>query len=271
MSATSLGTLLKCQQMYYWRYVMGKRVPPGVALVIGKGAHGSAEKDLVNKQEWGELLSDEAVADHARDATVKAWEKEEPVRHDGDPDKGGAVDTAVALAGLHHKQLAPKIEPVAVERGFRLEIPDFPYDVVGYVDVEEERRIRDLKTSAKTPPEDAAEKSDQLSIYALEAAVRGAPKQEVAMDHLVKTSRPQVVTRTATRGPEDHARLMLKLEIAAKVIQSGNFLPCAPDSWTCGAKWCGFWDAICPHGRRGAVSVGMVDISRLRSRPEERR
>lgn len=269
MSITSLSMLTRCGEQYRWRYVEGIKSPPGVVMAIGKGVHAAAEANLGNRLEWGELLPEEAVLDAARDATVTTWRKDPPMRNDGDPDEGGAVDEAVSLASLHHRHLAPQIEPVAIERGFRLEMPGAPFDIVGYVDVEEEGRIRDLKMSSKTPAENAAHISDQLTLYHLNATVRGEPAKAVALDHLVKTKTPKVVTQESTRGPADHARLLAKFEAAARVIETGAFLPAAQDAWYCSPRFCGYWDR-CAWGSRKRVAVGLIDPARLTSRIERR-
>jgi hypothetical protein len=270
LSVTQLNMLSRCGLQYDFRYIQKIIAPPGVQLVIGKGTHAAIEKDLVNKQQWGTLLPDDSIADYAADAARAAWDEDEPVLQEGDPDKGGVVDVAVSLAQLHHKQVAPGIDPVAIERGFVLEIEGFPYDLMGFVDIEEPGRIRDTKTSSKSPPADAAEQSDQLTLYHLEAVTRGLPPPMVQLDYLVKTKVPKAVSLSSVRGPEDHARFLRRVEVAARVIEAGSFQPAAPDSWACSQKWCGYWDR-CAFGSRGRVSVGLIDPARLTSRMQERR
>lgn len=270
LSHTQLELLSKCGLAWEFRYVKGIKSPPGVALVVGKGTHGAIEKDLGRKLEWGELLPDDAIADFAADATRTEWEKDPPKPdEDGSPaDLGGAVDMAVALAELHHKALAPDINPIAVERRFLLELPGFPFDIEGQIDIEEEGVIRDTKTASKAPSTDAADRSDQLTLYAMEAASRGAAPSRLVLDHLVKTKTPKVVSMETTRTADDHNRLLRKVEAAAKVIESGAFLPApkVPGVWWCSSRFCGYWESHCPFGARNAVSVGLIDPSRLRSR-----
>lgn len=270
LSVTQMNMLARCGEQYRWRYIEGIKAPPGVQLVIGKGTHGAIEKDLGAKMEWGSLLPDDSIADFAADATRRAWAEDQPVRQDGDPDEGQAIDTAVSLAQVHHREVAPAIDPVAIESGFVLELDGFPYDLVGYVDVETPTHIRDTKTSSKAPQADAADTSDQLTLYHLNATVRGEPGKAVALDYLVKTARAKAVTLESTRGPEDHARLLRKVEAAAKVIEAGAFAPTSPDNWWCSRKWCGYYDR-CAFGARGQVSVGLIDPARLTSRAQERR
>ncbi len=270
LSITQINMLARCGEQYRFRYVDGIKSPPGVALVIGKATHAAIEKDLTNKIQWGALLPDDAIAETAADATRKAWSDDEPTLQDGDPDQGGAVDAAVSLATLHHRELAPKIEPISLERGFVLSLDGFPFDLMGYVDIDEATRIRDTKTASKSPSGNEADKSDQLTLYHLDATVRGDVGKTVALDYLVKTKVAKAITLESTRGPEDHARLLRKVEASAKVIEAGNFAPTSPDNWWCSAKWCGYFDR-CDFGSRRSVSVGLIDPALLTSRMVERR
>lgn len=269
LSYSALTMLYRCGVQFDYRYNQGIKSPPGVALHIGKAAHASSEADLTSKMQWGELLEEEAVQDEAADAVKRLWKNEPPVRSEGDHDEGGAVDEAVSLARLHHRELAPRIEPVAIEQGFRLEMPDFPFDLVGYVDVEEAGTIRDLKTSSKAPSSTAADESDQLTLYHMNATARGDAPKKVALDYLVKTKTAKVITLESTRTPMDHLRLLARIEAAAKTIQTGSFLPATADSWACSERFCGYWER-CKWGSRKSVSVGLVDPSRLTSRLERR-
>ena len=265
LSISQLEMHARCEKQWEFRYAMGIKNPPGVAAIIGKGTHGAVEKDLGQKLAWGELLGADEVKDAAADATKHAWENERPVIRDGDPDQGGAVDLAVALASLHHTKLAPRIEPVALEQAFIIEIPELPYDVMGVVDIETATDIRDVKTRGKTPAKDAAQRSPQLIGYHLRSAIAGRPSKTVALDVLVKARTPKVETRTAAPTRDDHLVFLRRVELAARSIQSGIFKPTNPDNWWCTQKWCGYWHR-CEFGARQSVTVGLIDPARLTSR-----
>jgi len=270
LSVTQINMLSRCSLQWWWRYGKGIKSPPGVALVLGRGTHAAVEADLVNKMEWGELLDEEEVKATAADATRRIWQEMEPVRTDEDPDEGGTVDTAVSLASLHHRQVAPALEPTAVEETFVLEMDGFPFDLTGVKDIKEKGRIRDTKTSSKTPQADEAAKSIQLTAYHLDETARGNADNEVVLDFLVKSKTPKAVSLTATRTEEDHRRFLARVEAAAKVIETGAFYPTDPGSWACSSRFCSYFDSVCPHGR-AAVTVGLIDPKRLTSRVEVRR
>lgn len=269
VSVSSLSMLAKCAAQYEWRYVRGVKSPPGVASTIGKGVHAGAEADLRNKMEWGELLPEEAVKDTAADATRREWAACEPLIVDGDPDQGGAVDEAVSLAAFHHAKVAPGVEPVAIERGFRLET-ELSHDIVGYVDLETPTHIRDLKTKGKAPSGNPARESTQGELYTLETKVRTGVNKPFALDQLIRGRSVRLMQAEAKFTDDDHVSFLRRVEVSLGMIAAGSFPPTAKDSWACSQKWCGYYDR-CAWGARKAVSVGLIDPARLVSRPEERK
>lgn len=247
----------RCPCQYYYRYVKGIIKPPGVAIVRGQGVHASSEKDLIAKRDTGQLLSQDEVTDIARDKVVDYW-AETGVRltddEKGEDEKkvlADTIDAAVALAKTHHNELAPQLEPVHIERPWKLEINNFPVDLQGTIDLQEPTALRDLKTSGKSPVKTAAETSLQLTLYHL-AATRLDKKspETVALDYLVTTKVPKVVTLTSTRGAPHWEQLIRRVALIHEAIQAGIFVPTLPENWVCCDRWCGYWADECPFGRR---------------------
>lgn len=272
LSHSQIETFTRCGLQWYRRYVLGEKQPPGVAAVVGKGTHQTGYLNLLRKMDWGQLMSREEVADTARDETVRAWDREQPMINEDDPTKGEAVDLVVALSDLYHRRVAPTIEPIALEQGFRIDVPDLPFDLVGVVDVETIETIRDTKTKGRKPSEDSVRRSQQLALYHLRAELMGEPTKRVAFDYLIKTKTPQHISVETRPGKNDHLALLRRLEPIVASIKAGIFPPADPMSWVCTAKHCGYYDR-CEHGARRAVSVGMIDPRRLTAklipRPEE--
>lgn len=262
---SNFATLSKCGMQYYFGTVQKIRIPPGVALVRGTSVHASVRHDLAEKRERGTLLSLDAVKDFAAEALDNTWLGEEPQLNEEERQAGAkaikarAKETVIALSVLHHVDVAPKITPVHLEREFRVVLDGFPFDLGGTIDLQEPDALRDTKTAGKTPALDAADKSVQLTTYSLAAkALDGKAPGTVALDYLVDTKVPKAVTLTSTRTDDDHRRLLLRVEHAARVIQSGAFMPTdssLPGVWWCSSTFCGFWQDICPFGRRNRVQV----------------
>lgn len=267
LSPSQIKTYQNCGLIWENRYVKGIKSPPGIAAVVGKATHESVEANLRGRIGGGEAMPLAQAKAIAGDALSRAWADEAPLLSAEDREKGvdkvrgEAIDKSVALAGLHHAEVAPNITPAAVELPFRLELEDAEYDIVGYKDiVEESGVIRDTKTTGKSPSADAAEKSDQLAVYAWDAAVSGNPAPEVALDYLVSTKVPKYLPLIAKPDEIDFERVRVRAAAVWKGIKAGVFIPAPRDSWICAPKWCGYWND-CPHGARGAT---VVPVTRAR-------
>ena len=158
---------------------------------------------------------------------------------------GAAIDQTVALSALHYDHLAPTINPLAVEEKFVITLDSYPFDLSGQKDVRELDCIRDTKTKATAPPQDAA-RSIQMAMYALsEKVIRGKLPARVCLDFLVKTKTPKIHTREAVPDDSWIDPLFRRIERAAEIIQSvkegkGQFTPADSENWMCSKKWCGY-------------------------------
>lgn len=247
LHATSLN--MKCMEAFRRRYVEGEIIPPGVAMVVGTGVDKAVTKNLDHKiKSRGSLLTLEEVSDIARDGLNEAWDRE-GVRLDPEEVdlgiktvKGNAVDKAVRLSVLHAQAKAPEIDPTAVQRKWSLDIPGFDVDLVGTMDIQEAACIRDTKTAAKTPAEDIAAKSIQLSAYALAMrSIDGIEPEKVKLDYLIDTNTPAAKTFEATRGEADYQALLARVEVFSLALEKGVFVPVEPEHWACSAKFCGYF------------------------------
>lgn len=224
-------------------------LPPGIALVTGSSVHKSVEANLRNKMENdGQLLEREQVAAVARDALTELTNGELMLSEEEAVDIkatiGAAVDQTVALATLHHDILAPTIQPIAVEDRWVIELPDYPFDLSGQIDIREEGILRDTKTAKASPPADAA-RSLQMGMYVLAEQVRGRMPKLVCLDYLVKTKTPKAITRETV--PDDSMMSPVKARInrANEIIKSvnegkGQFTPADPGHWCCTERFCGY-------------------------------
>jgi hypothetical protein len=114
--------------------------------------------------------------------------------------------------------------------------------------------VRDLKTSEKSPSKDAADRSQQLTMYALiRQAEVGALPVKLTLDYLVRTparlDRKHVPLDTV-RDAEDVGALVHRINTAVEAVKRGVFMPTAPDSWWCAPAWCEFYGS-CVYVRRG--------------------
>lgn len=260
-----LSMLSKCGMQAYYRYVEGVKSQPGVALIIGTAVHKATEADLVSKLTTGELLTVEEVEQKAAEALDATWLGEGCSLDDEEKERGAAVvrgeakDDAVTLSALYHREVAPKLNVVAVERKMRLILEGFPFDLEGAIDVETPLTIRDRKTASKSPSGHEAIGNPQLDTYSMmQSLIDKKPPKQVALDFLVKNKVPKAVT---VMGPAatDFDSITQRIERAAKVFETGAFYPVdptGPGAWVCTAKWCGYFSR-CPFGSRRLRSVAM--------------
>lgn len=268
LHVSGLNMLSKCGYQFEQRYVKGERVAPGVGAVIGTATDRSVTANLQNKIDTGELLPVEAVRDIARDALVAEWGK--GVAEDGDFEKAGdaardeSIDHAVTLAALHHKEVAPKIatDALKLQRQWVLDVNGLPIQLAGTIDIQEgTKKVSDTKTKKVSPPADEADRSLQLTMYAL--AVRqidGQIPEKVGLDYLVKLKTPKVVRLESERTDKDFPHLLERVAQASRIIDSGLFMPAPLDAWYCSSKWCGY-HSRCRYARR-PVSVGFTKIAK---------
>lgn len=248
LSWSQIRMLMRCPKQWEFRYVRGVIRPPGVALVIGAGTHRGVEVNMRNKIDEGKPMPLDAVLDVTRDSVIEKIGKD-GIRGDGAKRVllGEAIDGAVTLSELHYKEVAPQIEPVAVERDWQLNIEGEEKSIKGVIDIEVAGGIRDTKTTGKTPPKNSADKDDQLTMYALAYRVLTGKMPEIlALDYLVRSNTPKPVFLSTNRTEVALEAFLLRLETAFKLIESGIYMPCDRSNWCCDPKWCGYYDE-CPY------------------------
>jgi hypothetical protein len=252
---SEISMLMRCPVQYDFRYVKGIRRPPGIAAHVGSGVHTSAEMNLHEKMMGRGLLKREDVSDVARDTVIRKIDTDGVLLSEDEASKGlaavkgEAVDKATRLALLHYDELAPHIEPVGIEIPWTVDVRGAGIILAGRIDLEVAGGIRDLKTAGKTPPADSAGKADQLTMYSVAYRVlRGRMPETLGLDYLVDTKTPSVCIQQTKRDEKDLAVFLRRVSTAAKVIQSGAFMPCDRSSWVCSKRFCGYYD-MCEYVR----------------------
>ena len=246
---------MKCMEQFRRRYMENEVIPPGVALIVGTATHRSVDANMHHKISTGELLKIDQVADAARDGLNNAWEQgvklePEELQLGMKMVKGQAVDKAVRLATLHHKEKAPSIVPVHAERPWTLEIKGYPLDLAGRIDIQEANTVRDTKTSGKTPAANCAERSLQLKAYSLAVKILdGKAPSKVFLDYLIDIKTPKTESFTHEPNEDDFRVVLNRIEVIAEAMEKGVFVPVEPTHWCCDPKWCGFY-STCKYIRR---------------------
>lgn len=251
LSATQLESYVRCPEAYRRSYVEREKLPPGIALLKGKGFHKGAETNMRQKLETHvDLPADDIVA-----ASVAAFETDLRSGYALDMGEtrnhetviGEAKDGLATMAELHAKEQAPDYQPVMVEEQIRIELPG-PRDLLAVIDLADDAdRVTDFKTGGKKKSQDEADGSVQLTVYAgaYKVATGKLPSEvrlDVAIQSKTKTYRDVV---TSHREPADFQALANRINVVSAAIDAGLFPPTTAGAWWCSAKFCGY-HATCP-------------------------
>lgn len=97
-----------------------------------------------------------------------------------------------------------------------------PYTLKGYLDlVDQNKIIRDTKTSKRSYPEDAAQTDLQLTAYSLAfRTFEGRQEQSLRFDVMVKNKTIKIQQISTARSQEDINRFLKIFAYVAKAIQS---------------------------------------------------
>lgn len=235
ISVSQINMYLRCPAQYMFRYERGIVLPPKTPLTKGKCVHKGIETNYSQKIDTFEDLKLSDVQDAV--STEFEVAKSETDFEDNDP--GKVKDEAISLVTLYHKEVAPTVQPLAVEQKVEVELGDTK--LLGFIDViDSEGYIRDTKTASKTPSADEATKSLQLTAYSLAYRVLyGGDEAGVKLDYLIQTKTPKTVTLTAQRTEKDIARFENIMAAVARAIDSQNYYP-NPTGFMCNERMCGY-------------------------------
>lgn len=267
---TGLSMLAKCGAQFERRYMRGERLPPGMGAITGKGVDSAVNHNLDTRINTGKPAEEAEVLDLARDTVKAEWEN--GVAEDADYKRSGgrlaqgrAIDDAVRLAELHYRDVAPLLDPLAVQREWVIDDAASGAQLVGTIDVlnraKQRVQIIDTKTGKRSPNESVAYTSLQLTGYALALVVidKEPAPVSVGLDYLVKTETAKYVPVRAERHLADFAHLAERLRRAEEIRKAGAFQPAPLDAWWCSADWCGY-HSTCRFARK-PKSVAVADVA----------
>lgn len=236
---SSIADFLKCGIYYQFRHKMGLQVQANSSRTVGSVSDQTFNHILIQKMAGKEVTVQEALAvasdnfEKARPETV--WD--EPA--------DSLKDATLSIVKVFVEQVAPKIQPVAVQETFTHETPE--YFLTGTLDYRESSGvIGDAKTSS---PQRAS--SYQVNHRLQPAMYWWATHKTTGIEPT--GFRFDIITRTTTRLPDyrfvegkvtetDIEDLFYAVNRVHTADQAGIYLPAMEGSWQCTKKWCPFWD-----------------------------
>lgn len=254
LSPSRLNMYFRCGQQYLLRYIQGKIIPPGVALIRGGSVHKAAAHNFTQKIESEQDLP---VAD-LKEAAIAEFDGRLAGGYMLTPEEkstgarkviGEAKDSTVRLVDVFAEKVAPPIQPELVEKKIRIPLGEKAPDLLGILDVAtKDRRVIDLKTSSRRKPESDAHTSDQLTFYSmLYTYLKGTPPEAVTMEVVIDRKGTADHQRILTMRTEKDIKILLnRINSAIAGIENEIFLPAAPGHWCCSDRFCGYWHT-CPY------------------------
>jgi len=258
ISPSQLGTFENCGEAYRRRYIEKEIIPPGVAALRGGSVHKGAEMNFLQKIESKIDLPRKDIIDKAAaefDGRMKLeglFLDPEAAARGKDIVVGEEKDITVRLAGLFADEVAPVYQPITVEEKIRIELPDSPRDILGILDMTAQiivdpargTGVVDYKTGKKTKPQSDFDKSSQISLYDLAYRAKNGGKAPdfLQVEQLIDLKKgPKRVTNVTTRSLPDFKATVARVNSMIEGLEKGAFMPTAPGSWNCSARWCGYF------------------------------
>lgn len=258
LSNSQIQMALKCGQQWAYRYGEQIILPPGFAAIRGKSVDAGVSTNLRQKIESGQDLPVEEIEQAALDHLDLELRGEVMLDPDYGDDfqraRGLVRDEVVGLTRTHTRFIAANLQPVAVQlRVTVMPSESLPVKLVGVIDLlDSEGRIRDTKTSRKSPSSNGAEESDQLTTYDLfHRAHYKKPPSLLQLDALIATPSGRFNVKEVTAPPrtmEDLRALVTRARAVVRMVESEVFTPAPDAAWWCSAKWCGY-HGMCPYAR----------------------
>jgi len=266
LSYSQVSMYLRCPMKYYWRYIRGYKIPPSAAMSLGSSVDYSLNYNYSEKLKTGTDEPLDTLLDvFHEDFTAR---KEETDFSNEAPEK--VEKDGLELVKVYRREVAPAVEPVAVQPKMTVEFDNRPWTFVAYPDLiriegnGEAGVIVDHKTKKRNPSPDVAAISPQLTAYAAaySAYTGGVLPDAVEIDCLIrpqKNTGAQFKRFTAERGEKEIERWWYIVDSVAKSISAGIFHPCSPTLFDrrnpeCSPDWCGYWE-LC-HNEQSAEWEG---------------
>jgi hypothetical protein len=249
-----LGVWLRCGVQFERRYLNGEIIPPGIAARRGSSVHKAAETNNIQKMSTGIDLPLSDLQDAARDEYVRL------LKHEGvfipktlASEKTSLINDnlnkAVRSTEVYHKEVAPTIQPLYVEREIEVDIGlDLP--IGGRLDLITTGRVRDTKVFGASKNQAWADSEVQPDFYwLLHKKLMGEEPENFLYDAIVALKDKSEYKPLTTVRKHAQERLRVYCGAFLRDLESGIFRPADPASWVCSLAYCGYYQT-CRYTRR---------------------
>jgi len=255
LSLSSINLLRRCPERWRRRYIEREYERPSGSMLVGSAAGAAEATNFQLKVTSGVDLDTSDLLDAYADEWHERTDRDDIDWGADDPDHVRASGQAALT--VYHQAIAPLVQPVSVEREFRLRFADCDWSFTGFIDVEEaDGHVDDLKVKGKKLSQSDADSDPQPTAYLLarreEArAGHGEPAAGFRFHTMIRTKSPQaLVVPTERTDAQLDAYLHRIYSAAAEIAWRAEYDVwdgAAPGGWWCSEKMCGYW-ASCPLG-----------------------
>lgn len=257
LSATSLTMAQRCPEQWRRRYVLGEKERPGAALVLGSADHRTHEFNYTQKVVSGVDLPTDTMVDFFTDVAWLTAMEEKGGAEEISWNEGEGPDVlrvkGAEMIRVYHETVSPRIQPIAVEVEFRVDV-GLPVPILGFVDVEREEALTERKTSKNSMSQPKPEWRLQGRLYQL-ARPKPVEWHVVTKGKVPKAitplEAPDLLLEAGNKGPERAAHLA---RVTGRLLNDmySTFGPDEPwpgaitHPWACGfCGWrnrCHWWE-----------------------------
>jgi len=243
-SFSQISSFLDCPMVYYFRWIEQLKIPPPSAMVLGTDYHKAIAYNFQQKITTGIDVPEDEVLDVFNDA----WENDSKYAIFPALGKPSDVkDSGYRVLQKHYHLKQITTQPMFAEKDYRVEFPDFPYDLVGKMDlVTDKGEIVDHKLRRTRPQAWEAEDSLQLSLYGLGyRRLTDKKENKLVLEIGLRQKTPDIVEVSAPPINEERCDTLSRI-IGYTMNQieyckeRGIFLPNRRATF-CSPNGCGFW------------------------------
>ncbi len=238
LSLSSLSLLMRCPEAWRRRYIDKEPEPPSGKMVLGSSAGAALNQHFGHQLESGDGLCTEALLDEFASEFEERTGREEI---DYGTDTAGALkDSGARALAIYHRDIAPAIVPISVEREFELSWPGVEWVLTGFLDLEDTGGlVRDYKMRAKRMSQKDADGDLQPTVFLAARRAEGNPAAGFRFDTMVRTKLPTAEVVPTERSERQLDLLSDRIFGLAREIEwrceTGIWSGASPHAWFCSA------------------------------------
>lgn len=170
VSPSQLELFSRCAESWRRKYLCGERERFSGAAALGRATDDAISWNLAQKIATGIDLAEAEVVDKFAAALDEAVDQNggESEINWGDTGYGASQATGLALVAAWHRDRAPHVQPVSVQRSIRYAPVSLPVAIVGRSDFETEVATHEMKTAGRRESKPKPAWWMQAIVYAAE-------------------------------------------------------------------------------------------------------